>query len=39
MQSNNISGPQPNPFDRLKSKIGDKTFYKLPLLGDQRLGM
>jgi hypothetical protein len=34
MQSKNISGPQANPFDRLKSKIGEHTLYKLPLLGD-----
>jgi hypothetical protein len=39
MQSNNISGPLPNPFEKLKQKLGENYFYKLPLLNDPRLGI
>ena len=31
------SSPQPNPFDKVKTKLGNNAFYKLPALGDQRL--
>lgn len=31
------SGPQPNPFDKVKTQAGKNAFYKLPALGDQRL--
>ena len=32
------AGPKPNPFDKVKTSLGSRAFYKLPTLGDQRLG-
>ena len=32
------SGPQANQFDKVKTTLGSHQFYKLPLLGDSRLG-
>lgn len=32
------SGPQPNPFDKVKTQHGKSAFYKLPAIGDKRLG-
>ena len=32
------TGPKPNPFDKVKTTLGSSAFYKLPALGDQRLG-
>lgn len=31
------TSPQPNPFEKVKTKLGNSEFYKLPTLGDQRL--
>ena len=31
------SGPQKNPFDKVKTSMGNSQFYKLPSLGDNRL--
>jgi aconitate hydratase len=31
------AGPKPNPFDKVKTSLGSRAFYKLPTLGDQRL--
>lgn len=31
------SGPQKNPFDKVKAKLGGSEFYNLPALGDRRL--
>ena len=27
-----------NPFDKVKTQLGSSAFYKLPSLGDSRLG-
>jgi hypothetical protein len=32
------AGPKPNPFEGVKTSLGSSAFYKLPSLGDQRLG-
>ena len=32
------SGPQKNPFDKVKKSLGNSQFYNLPALGDNRLG-
>jgi hypothetical protein len=32
------SGPQKNPFDKVKTGLGGSQFYNLPALGDARLG-
>ena len=32
------AGPKPNPFDAVKTSLGDRAFYKLPSLNDDRLG-
>lgn len=32
------SSPQKNPFDKVKTTLGGSSFYKLPSLGDRRLG-
>lgn len=32
------AGPKPNPFDSVKTNLGNKAFYKLPSLNDDRLG-
>ena len=31
------SGPQKNPFDKVKTSLGGSQFYNLPALGDKRL--
>lgn len=31
------AGPKANPFDRVKTSLGNSQFFKLPALGDQRL--
>jgi aconitate hydratase len=31
------AGPQPNPFEAAKTKLGANHFYRLPALGDSRL--
>ena len=32
------AGPKKNPFDGVKTSMGNSAFYKLPALGDNRLG-
>ena len=32
------SGPKPNPFEGVRTSLGANSFYKLPALGDARLG-
>jgi hypothetical protein len=32
------SGPKPNPFESVRTSLGANSFYKLPALGDSRLG-
>ena len=32
------AGPKANPFDSVKTSLGQSQFYKLPSLNDQRLG-
>lgn len=32
------AGPKANPFDGVKTSLGGSAFYKLPSLGDSRLG-
>ena len=32
------SGPQSNPFDKVKTNLNEHAFYSLPALNDSRLG-